>query len=1023
MNSSNFAFILNDCPEVVELCTKAEQYIYSDPSGALNKFRSVLEFVVHRLCEENNILIEQREPLYDLIESLKEKNVVSLQIWYVMTFVRNKGNNGSHNKKVTVNDALAVHNSVFKLVSYLYVEVFNGDKATLPKYVAPKAMQKDENNLKAEIEKLSNENNEKEKELMQTQAELLKLESEKKSLEEQKKLIEQNVNEIQSVSSQKENELSENNKKLKAIIEEKIAALESAQAELNDIKEKLKLVQDIHQGVQVTEIPDSCFSLELADSYNDNLTSSQQELVRRLNDFFKTDNNNVFLLTGYAGTGKTFITQGIAEFLRATGRNLVIAASTGKAARVITDKAHLNSFTIHKTIYSTHFDKQKIGDEDEFLVMHADLRKNTDPKDCVYIVDEASMISDVFSSQNDTLQFGSGRLLKDLLEYTDVCSNDNHRKLIFIGDNYQLPPIKMDFSPALNEYYLRQNYNCKVTGFELVDIVRQKEDSAIIKNAIELRNDMVNKTFNQLKLVDMTPQVREIDKNDFLQEYLNSCEKRISNKSMIIASKNSQVYEYNNLVRNYFFPNMRSAQKGDKIISVSNHYLEDIIIFNGDLGAISEILGSTVTHHVTLRHKDKTTKELILTPIDLNFLKVRVGFRNDEGQPYFFESYIIENLLYSDLGSLNPDEEKALYVDFCMRHPKLNHKSDDFSTALAKDPFYNALKVKFGYAITCHKAQGSEWDNIFVDCNSYHQKKLCLDYYRWLYTAITRASNTLYHLNTPHLGLFSNIRIDTNNFIDDDFLEENTVGITNDYNNSNDDPISIDTPSNMQSSAQNVVPKEMPKNIEANGQPQNNSDSENDNSLDELAQRLGLRPSSSIVYLLFLKVKHALTGLCIDIVERRQHDWCECYCFKYGEEFCSFTFNYNGKHKISRVSTNDNNNLANTLLERLTPLEGILLEKPKVLNSADIFVEDFLIEFNDQLTELLKSHAITITNIKSESYCIKYFVEKNNETAAFLVGYDGKKVFKRFEKLTNVKSSIALLKEVKTIFENAKLMG
>jgi ATP-dependent exoDNAse (exonuclease V) alpha subunit len=192
-----------------------------------------------------------------------------------------------------------------------------------------------------------------------------------------------------------------------------------------------------------------------------NLTNSQSELVNRLEAFIDAPNSsqNIFLLKGYAGTGKTFITKGLTEYLKEIRRTFILAAPTGKAAKVIANKTQNEAYTIHKTIYSTNDVKEyKENENDKTFKFYFDLRVNDYPNNTIYIIDEASMISNVYG-EPEFFRFGSGFLLQDLLKYINIDCNDHNKKIIFIGDNAQLPPIGMNFSPALDVQYLKQTFN------------------------------------------------------------------------------------------------------------------------------------------------------------------------------------------------------------------------------------------------------------------------------------------------------------------------------------------------------------------------------------------------------------------------------------------------------------------------------------------------------------------------------------------------------------------------------------
>ncbi len=496
-----------------------------------------------------------------------------------------------------------------------------------------------------------------------------------------------------------------------------------------------------------------------------NLTADQSKLVEILDVFLNSDKPDIFLLKGYAGTGKTFIVKGLSEHFRNIKRNFIIMAPTGKAAKVIREKTGVEeAYTIHKTIYSDKAIKNKQTNLAEYdtkgektYKFYFDLRVNENSADTVYIIDEVSMISNVYSEM-EFIRFGSGLLLQDLLKFINLDNNDHNKKIIFIGDNAQLPPVKMVSSPALDAKYLKEKFSLNVSEFELTEVVRQKEDSGILKNSIELRNSLKQEAFNTLDVNTSYSDVNHIDNSDFLNKYVEVSKNKISKDVMVLAYKNADVKKFNQTIRNHFFkdsPNQIS--KKNKVIILKNTRLTEIMLLNGDFGMIEEILSDTEHKVITLKRKNSKTQETEETKVDLYFKDVILLVKDIENKIHKIKCKIIENLLFSENAGLISDEHKALYADFCIRHPGLKPETTEFKDAITADSYFNAVLVKFGYAITCHKAQGSEWNNVFVDC-SYMQPQLTQNYFRWLYTAITRASNTLYVMNKPHIGVFDKIK-------------------------------------------------------------------------------------------------------------------------------------------------------------------------------------------------------------------------------------------------------------------------
>lgn len=302
------------------------------------------------------------------------------------------------------------------------------------------------------------------------------------------------------------------------------------------------------------------------------LTSGQSSLIDELNKFL-SDNSTCFLLKGYAGTGKTFMMKGLTDFLTETKRSFKIAAPTGRAAKVISQKTKRKAYTIHKTIYSSKDLKEfKTKDEDgtETFKFYYELKHNEDPTNTIYIIDEASMLSNVYS-EGEFFRFGSGYLLKDLINYINFDNNDHNKKIIFIGDNAQLPPVNMNFSLALDSKYLQENCNLVSSEFELTEVVRQKSESGILHNATKLRQSLNANIFNQLNIETNFKDINNTKHEELLSKYLEACNNPIDEETIIVAYSNSSVKEYNDFVRNHFFPNQITITVNDKIILVSNN--------------------------------------------------------------------------------------------------------------------------------------------------------------------------------------------------------------------------------------------------------------------------------------------------------------------------------------------------------------------------------------------------------------------------------------------------------------------
>lgn len=676
-----------------------------------------------------------------------------------------------------------------------------------------------------------------------------------------------------------------------------------------------------------------------------NLTNSQSELVKKLETFIDAPNSsqNIFLLKGYAGTGKTFITKGLTEYLKEIRRAFILAAPTGKAAKVIANKTQNEAFTIHKTIYSTNEVKEyKENEDDKTYKFYFDLSVNVNPNNTIYIIDEASMISNVYG-EPEFFRFGSGFLLQDLLKYINIDCNDHNKKIIFIGDNAQLPPIGMNFSPALDTQYLTKTFNLLVNEFELTEVVRQKSDSGILKNTIPIRKSLIAQTFNQLDIETNHNDVFHVEHKDFLNTYLKQSEYKVDQDTIVIAFSNVSVKEYNDKIREHYFPgNINNIVVNDKILVTSNNANYEIFISNGDFGIIQEVSYKPEVKQII-------TKNGIINET-LYFRDVTILFNSLNGIPYSIKCKIIENLLYSDKPNLSSDEHKALYVDFMMRHPHLKANTKEWKDTLKKDPYFNALKIKFGYAITCHKAQGSEWKNVFLNCKT-HKSELCQDHFRWLYTALTRASKKLFTLDKPHRGIFP----------------------------PSNDPTSEPT---QNQTINTVIEKE-------SSQP---------------------TLPGSLEDAIYSEAKILLDQSKITIKDITHNQYCEQYTLELNNEICRIKVNYNSKNKITKISAVETNILAKLAEISLKQLENRTLFVTTSIEKTSqfIFAEEFLEEYYKAILNAVNQHGIKIIQIEHFNYLERYTFKHNNAVSIIDFNYNGKKQFTRSQPQNN--SSIELSK-------------
>lgn len=923
MQSINFEHLRTKWFDLAELGADAENYIFSDPQSAVIKLRCFAELIVGHIYRDLCLPSNENANFFEHLDDENFKSVIDRPILDKLHAIRINGNKAAHKGSISSEDALWLVKEAYLIGCWLYITQGMGAANDYQEFITPVNKQNEKNN--------SNTKN-------------LELEQALQELE----LIRLREKEAQKELDKLKLEIDKN--KFEALIYSCLVAKNNINFEEEETRRRINM----------------------KDIYTDKLTDGQEELVDRLEYFISDKTQQVFLLKGYAGTGKTFITKGLTEYFNSVGRNYILAAPTGKAAKVIAQKTKSQACTLHKTIYSFE-DVVEYKDTDtdgkETYKFYYELKVNDNSVDTVYIIDEASMIADIYQ-EAEFMRFGSGFLLQDFLEYANLDCNDHNKKIIFIGDDAQLPPVGMNYSPALNAKYLLEKYNLNSTWFELTEVVRQEKDSGIIQNSTNIRESIATKTFNQLNIMSY-PDIEHIEHSNLMPKYLNSCSNKINGESIIIAFSNSDVADYNRRVRQHFFPDQEKLCRGDKVMATSNSVKDKIEISNGDFGLVRKILSATETMDVPITKNDK---------IQLSFIDIEIGFKDLNGESHFFECKIIENLLYSKQPTLSSDENKALYIDFKINRSKgLSPKSTEFKNALKNDPYFNALKIKFGYAITCHKAQGSEWNHVFVNCKT-HQSILSAGYFRWLYTAITRASKKLYLLDAPT-------------------------------------PIKIG--GGMTPIANNGFQ------IKTGKTPINNSNVQQIEIESEHENLFGINPQNYFLIAILNTVKQHIHGQNIEIIDIHHNNYQEAYIFSSGNESARADIIYNGKNRISGISTISSDSLGNKIVALLKPLEGelIIANKPNENQEEKQFnfEEPFLKEFYERVIGFCLPKNIIIEDIQHNQYHERYTFIKNNEIATFKFDYNSRKQFAKFSPLQSMCTSATLVNEIYEIIKEMSL--
>ena len=458
-------------------------------------------------------------------------------------------------------------------------------------------------------------------------------------------------------------------------------------------------------------------------------TEEQENAVSMMADFlFAQQRDSVFVLRGYAGTGKTSLVGALVKCMDALQQRTVLMAPTGRAAKVFALNACHTAYTIHKRIYRQ---KTFTGEMTDFT-QNVNLLKHT-----LFIVDEASMISNEGGYGS---VFGTGRLLDDLIQF--VYSGEGCR-LMLVGDTAQLPPVGEELSPALEPDFLA-GYGLEVQQITLTQVVRQLSDSGILWNATMLRQLITDEevyAFPRLRVTGF-PDIRVMPGDELIEALEDSYYRCGTDQTIVITRSNKRANAFNQGIRGRILGYEEELTSGDQLMIVKNNYHwvqpEGVtegeeeratmdFIANGDVATIRRYRNEREQHgfrfvDVTLRFPDYDDMEV--------------------------EATAILDTLTSEAPALTREQQETLFQHVWDDYPEKHNKRDRMK-AVKEDPFFNALQIKYAYAVTCHKAQGGQWQRVFIDQGYMTEDMLSPDYFRWLYTALTRATENVYLVNWP----------------------------------------------------------------------------------------------------------------------------------------------------------------------------------------------------------------------------------------------------------------------------------
>jgi len=449
-----------------------------------------------------------------------------------------------------------------------------------------------------------------------------------------------------------------------------------------------------------------------------NIPTDDQSVALKKIAAYICDNNNdiIFLMTGYAGTGKTSVISAIVKTLDLLRMRSVLLAPTGRAAKVLSSYSGKQAFTIHKKIYRQKSSKDGIGSFSLDRNLH---------KDTFFIVDEASMVS---NTSGDSSLFGSGRLLDDLIEYV---YSGTDCKLILVGDTAQLPPVGSAVSPALDSSLLG-GYGFGLISCELKQVVRQSETSGVLMNATKVRlqvaeNDLVHPSIDCINFNDTL----KITGDELIDEISTAYGTCGMEGTIIVVNSNKQANRYNQGIRNKIFFREEEISTGDLVMVVKNNYF---LVDEGEDGA-----GFIANGDIAEVRKIKKYEERY----GFHFADMVLKFPDYNLE---IESKVMMDVLHLDTPALPSDKNKELYQNILADYLNIKNRRKQFE-AVRNNPYFNALQIKFAYAITCHKAQGGQWERVFIDQGMFNRNEITLDYLRWFYTALTRSTDKVYLVN------------------------------------------------------------------------------------------------------------------------------------------------------------------------------------------------------------------------------------------------------------------------------------
>jgi hypothetical protein len=696
------------------------------------------------------------------------------------------------------------------------------------------------------------------------------------------------------------------------------------------------------------------------------LNDQQKEAVDLIIKFVSSS-ADCFILEGSAGTGKTTLVKYLINKLNEQKHIAYLMAPTGRSARILNAKTKTPTKTIHANIYA--LDKIKVNEDatnpdqpgyadsnDSAHRFYFPLKEN-EPQSALFIIDESSMIGN-HENKGDLIQFGSGKLLSDLMQYARIGRyghlSGERVQILFIGDPAQLPPVGEINSPALSKEFLTDEFNVVVTGFNLSKVMRQAEGGEILKQATKLRDSIIEKKFNRFSLNGDGTEIQNVSTQDAINSAIESIKDKTS--VALITHSNNQALTLNQSIRERLYGKSDlPMQVGDLLLVNKNSPLYDLN--NGDLIKVISLDQYPEVKRITMRGVDY--------PVQLSFRGVEIAYRGFDGRVMRRRCLILENLLTSTERELSPPENRALMVDFRSRNKGLKPSSMEFKLRMRSDEYYNALEVKYGYALTCHKAQGGEWDSAIVDFSD-TRGSTNEDYFRWSYTSITRASKKLLTISAPNF----------------------------------DETSKIDW---------GVIDPKLDLKIK-----KNDLDSDYENDPDWV--RLSFIKGQEDLFSNYKKIAKLLLENKLNVASITHNQYCEDYIVSDESNHVNIQYWYNAKGSVSKIAIKPVNraDMNLDLNEEVLRLFNLAISEDTLNSDSE---DEFFLKFKSQLSSKLEDSNINIMSIRALSYCYRIEFDEEGHKSQIDFFYNNKKQWTKAQEVGGDGSSNGLKQRLEGLFK------